>query len=144
MIDHIDAYAALSGLPTECLLPAGYSWELARDLRIEVQTSEQEIVALACLAGEEYGIGSDLKEAVYDLLTLMSRYLDALQSRENLLSESATAEMKVLRGQIRRNATLRAWALETFRGPSEGNWGHRKTEVPITFSFLWTFRGTVN
>ena len=109
MIDHIDVYAELSDLPTECLLPAGYSWddswELARDLRIEVQNSEQEIVALARLAGGEYGIGSNLKEAVYDLLTSMSGYLDALQSREDQLSESTTSEMKVLRGLVRRKAT---------------------------------------
>ena len=106
MIEHIDVYADSSDVPTECLLPAGYSWddswELAKDLRIEVQTSEQEIVALAGLADGEYGIGSNLKEAVYDLLISMSGYLETLQSRENRLSESATTELKVLRELVRR------------------------------------------
>ena len=106
MIEHIDVYADSSDLPTECLLPAGYSWddswELARDLGIEVQTSEQEIVALARLADGEYGIGSNLREAVYDLLTSMSDYLGALQSRENGLSESAATELKALRELVRR------------------------------------------
>ncbi|MDE2937423.1 MAG: hypothetical protein OXR67_00675 [Chloroflexota bacterium] len=106
MIEHIDVYADSSDLPTECLLSAGYSWddswELARDLRIEVQTSEQEIVALAGLADGEYGVGSNLREAVYDLLTSMSGYLDALQSRENRLSESAATELKALREVVRR------------------------------------------
>ena len=75
---------------------------MARDLRIEVQTSEQEIVALAGLADGEYGVGSNLREAVYDLLTSMSGYLDALQSRENRLSESAATELKALREVVRR------------------------------------------
>ena len=65
MIEHIDVYADSSDFPTECLLPAGYSWdgtwELAGRLTVEVQTSEQETVALTRITPGEYGVGITLK-----------------------------------------------------------------------------------
>ena len=106
MIEHIDVYADSSDVPIECLLPAGYSWddswELARDLRIEIQTSEQETVALPRLTAGEYGVGNSLKEAVYDLLTSLSDYKAALEARETRLADSAVAELKELRELVRR------------------------------------------
>ena len=101
MIEHIDVYADSSDFPTECLLPAGYSWdgtwELAGRLTVEVQTSEQETVALTRITPGEYGVGNNLKEAVYDLLTSLSDYKEALEARETRLADSAVEELKELR-----------------------------------------------
>ena len=109
MIEHIDVYADSSDFPTECLLPAGYSWddtwELARDLTVEVQTSEQETVALTRLTVGEYGVGNNLNEAVYDLLTSLSDYKEALEARETGLANSAVAELQALRELVRRKDT---------------------------------------
>ncbi len=91
------------------VIPGGYSWdnawELARDLIVEVQTSEQETIALTRLSLGEYGIGCNLKEAVQDLLLSLSDYHDALESREGHLADSAKDELNSIRRILRRSTT---------------------------------------
>ena len=82
-------------------LPAGHSWddcwELASDLHIEVNTSQEEIVAVTCLNIQEYGMGDSLESAIADLLTSLSDYYLSLESREGNLSLSASKDLQTLR-----------------------------------------------
>ena len=86
-------------------IPSGHSWddcwELAADLHIEVNTSPEEIVAVACLALREYGIGDSLESAITDLLTSLSDYYQSLESREANLAPSAIEDLHTLRHLIR-------------------------------------------
>lgn len=88
------------------VIPSGYSWdgswELAGDLVVEIQTSGDEVLAVAHqLAIEEYGAGPSLEEAVQDLLTSLSEYRESLEEREAKLSAPAVADLAKLRSIIR-------------------------------------------
>ena len=91
------------------LIPAHYvwddCWELSKDLIVEAKVSDGETVATIGLAIEEYGIGDSLKDAVYDLLTSLSDYREALEAREERLGDSALDELKAIRDLIRRKDT---------------------------------------
>ena len=80
----------------------GY-WELAGDLVVEVQTCQEEVLAIAHqLTVEEYGAGASLEEAVRDLLTSLSDYRESLEEREARLSPPTVADLAKLRSIIRR------------------------------------------
>ena len=88
------------------VIPSGYSWdggwELAGDLVVEIQTSGEEVLAVAHqLTIEEYGAGASLKEAVQDLLISLSEYRESLEEREANLGAPAVADLAKLRGIIR-------------------------------------------
>lgn len=92
------------------LIPAQYGWddgwELSRDLIVEAEVSDGETVAKTGLSIdltiEEYGIGDTLKDAVYDLLTSLSGYREALERRQDKLGDSAAADLASLKTLIRR------------------------------------------
>ena len=106
MIEPVDVSTNSSDVSAEYLIPAGYSWddswELARDLIVQVETSEHETVALPRLAVDEYGVGSNAKAAIYDLLTSLSDYREVLEAREGRLADSAESELKALRALVHR------------------------------------------
>ncbi len=91
------------------LIPAGYvwdsAWELNRELIVEVRVSKHETVALTCLTVPEYGIGDNVKDAVYDLLTSLSGYLEVLESRKDKLGDSAVSDLELLNRLTRRRDT---------------------------------------
>ena len=82
-------------------IPAGHSWddrwELTTDLHVEVSNPQEEIVAVACLDLQEYGLGDSLESAITDLLTSLSDYCQSLESRESKLAPSASEDLTVLR-----------------------------------------------
>ena len=87
------------------VLPAHYSWdnawELVSDLPVEVQTSDGQIVATTNLSTQEYGIGSTVEEAIFDLVTSLSDYFESLTDYEGRLGPSETEDLKILRRLIR-------------------------------------------
>ena len=113
MIEPLDVSSNSSDASTEYLVPAGYSWddswELTRDLIVQVKTSEEETVALTCLSLKEYGLGSNVESAVYDLLTSLSGYREVLEARKERLSGSALSELELLQGLTRRKGTVQRW-----------------------------------
>ena len=89
------------------VIPADCSWdddwELADDLLVEIQTSEDEVLAIAHqLTVEEHGAGASFEEAVQDLLTSLSDYRECLEEREARLGATAVADLARLRQVIRR------------------------------------------
>lgn len=88
------------------VIPAHYawddSWELSRDLIVEVRSSRAETVALTRWSVGEYGVGGNSKAAVYDLLTSLSDYREVLEAREGGLADSALSELKALRALVNR------------------------------------------
>ena len=106
MTEPVDVSTSSPDSSTEYLVPAGSSWddawELTRDLMVQVKTSEDEMVALTCLSLKEYGLGSNAKEAIYDLLTSLSDYREVLEAREDRLADSALAELKALQALVHR------------------------------------------
>ncbi len=106
MTEPVDVSTNSPDSSTEYLVPAGFSWddawELTRDLMVQVKTSKEETVALACMAVSEYGVGSNTKEAIYDLLTSLSGYKEVLEAREGRLADSALDELKALRTLVHR------------------------------------------
>ncbi len=88
-------------IPSDCSWDC--DWELAGDLAVEIQTSEQEVLAIAHqLTVEEYGAGASLEEAVWDLLTSLSEYRESLEEREERLGAPAVADLARLRKILRR------------------------------------------
>ena len=89
-------------------IPAGYSWdncwELASDLHIEINASQEETVAVSCLNLQEYGVGESLESAVADLLTSLSDYYESLASRQGNLTEPAIRDLQLLRDLLRNSA----------------------------------------
>ena len=87
------------------VLPAHYSWdntwELVSDLPVEVQTSDGQIVATTNLSTQEYGIGSTVEEAIFDLVTSLSDYFESLKAHEGRVGPSETEDLKILRRLIR-------------------------------------------
>ncbi len=87
------------------VLPAHYSWdnawELVSDLPVEMQTSDDHIVATTNLSTEEYGIGATVEEAIFDLVTSLSDYFESLKDYEGRLGPSETEDLKILRRLIR-------------------------------------------
>ena len=86
------------------VLPSGISWdewELTESLLVEVVPSEEGVFASPSLVVDEYGMGSTLTEALDDLLTSMSEYLDSLQSREARLGPPGLADLAKLRKLLR-------------------------------------------
>ena len=77
------------------------SWKLAADLRLEVNTSEEESVSVTCLNLQEYGMGDSLESAIEDLLTSLSDYYQSLESREASLAPSAAKDLRILRSLLR-------------------------------------------
>ena len=68
-------------IPSDC--PWDGNWELAGDLVVEVQTCQEEVLAIAHqLTVEEYGAGASLEEAVRDLLTSLLDYRESLEERD--------------------------------------------------------------
>ena len=86
-------------------IPAGYSWddgwELVAALHLEVNTSDEEVVAVTCLNLQEYGMGDSLESAIVDLLTSLSDYYQSLESREANLASSAVKDLDILRHLLR-------------------------------------------
>ena len=83
-------------------IPAGHSWddcwELASDLHIEVNTTQEDDAAVVtCLNLQEYGIGDSLESAITDLLTSLSDYYQSLKSREAKLAPLASKDLDALR-----------------------------------------------
>ena len=78
-------------------IPASHSWdngwELASDLHIEVNMSQEEAVAVSCSESQEYGVGNSLESAIADLLTSLSDYYDSLDSRQGNLAEPAVRDL---------------------------------------------------
>lgn len=113
MTEPVDVSTNSPDSSTEYLVPAGYtwddSWELTRDLVVQVETSEEETVAMTCLSLKEYGLGSNVEAAVYDLLTSLSGYREALEARKERLSGSALNELELLQGLTRRKDTIQRW-----------------------------------
>ena len=90
-------------IPSDCSWDG--DWELAGDLAVEIQTSEQEVLAIAHqLTVEEYGAGASLEEAVRDLLTSLSEYRESLEEREDRLGVPAVADLAKLRKILRRRS----------------------------------------
>ena len=83
----------------------GYSWdatwELASNLLVDIETSEEGVVATTFLEVAEYGIGASLNDAVLDLLTSLSDYLVSLEERADRLSPEALQDLQKLRGLVR-------------------------------------------
>jgi hypothetical protein len=77
------------------------SWELTKDLLIEVRTSSKEVLAITYLTVQEYGVGASLETAILDLLTSLSDYYQSLEAREKTLDSSAREDLKRLRQLIR-------------------------------------------
>lgn len=99
--DRLDSNEELHVIPSNCSWDG--DWELAGDLVVEIQTSGEEVMAIAHhLAADEYGAGASLEEAVQDLLTSLSEYRESLEEREARLCVSAAADLAKLRGIIRR------------------------------------------
>ena len=67
------------------VVPVQYSWdngwELTGDLPVDVRTSQEEVVAVARLTVEEYGVGASVEDAVLDLLTSLTDYYQSLEAR---------------------------------------------------------------
>ena len=78
------------------------SWELSRDLIVEVRSSRAETVALTRWTVGEYGLGANSKAAIYDLLTSLSDYREVLEAREGRLADSALGELKALQALVHR------------------------------------------
>ena len=87
------------------VLPAHYSWdnawELVSDLPVEVQTSDGQIAATTNLSTQEYGIGSTVEEAIFDLVTSLSDYFEWLEDHEAKVGPIETEDLKILRSLIR-------------------------------------------
>ena len=87
------------------ILLAGHSWdnvwELATTLLVEVHTFRDVVKAVTYLTVEEYGIGSTVEEAILDLLTSLSDYLQSLEERRERLSQSALEDLGKLRKLVR-------------------------------------------
>ena len=98
-----DSDKELLVIPSDCSWDG--DWELAGDLVVEIQTSEQEVLAIARqLTIEEYGAGASLEEAVRDLLTSLSEYRESLEEREERLGAPAVADLAKLRKILRRRS----------------------------------------
>lgn len=89
-------------------IPAGHSWddrwELTADLQVEVNISQEEVVAVTCLALQEYGAGDSLESAVTDLLTSLSDYYQSLESRAGKLGTPASKDLSILRRLLQDSA----------------------------------------
>ena len=96
-----DSDKELLVIPSDC--PWDGDWELAADLVVEIQTSGEEVLAIAHqLTVEEHGAGASVEEAVQDLLTSLSDYRECLEEREARLGATAVADLARLRHVIRR------------------------------------------
>ena len=96
-----DSDKDLHVIPSDCSWDG--DWELAVDLAVEIQTCEQEVLAIAHqLTVEEYGAGASLEEAVRDLLTSLSEYRESLEEREEKLGTAAVADLAKLRKILHR------------------------------------------
>ena len=85
-------------------VPEGYSWEdcwcLATILVVEIRTSLREVLATTWLTVQEFGVGESFEEAVDDLLTSLSDYLQFLQAREERLGPGEQKDLDILRHLI--------------------------------------------
>lgn len=87
------------------ILLAGHSWDnvwqLAATLLVEVHTFRDVVKAVTYLTVEEYGIGATVEEAILDLLTSLSDYLQSLEERRERLGQSALEDLDKLRKLVR-------------------------------------------
>ena len=87
-------------------IPSSYSWdtcwELAVDLQVEVNTSTEGVVIVACMDLQEFGTGESLEIAIQDLLTSLSDYFESLESRQEKLGTSAIEDLGTLRRLLRK------------------------------------------
>ena len=87
------------------VVPAQYSWdngwELTGDLPVGVRTSQEEVVAVARLTFEEYGVGASVEDAVRYLLTSLTDYYQSLEAREGSLGPPPAKDLEILRGMVR-------------------------------------------
>ena len=89
-------------------IPAGHSWDdrwkLVADLNVQVNSSQEEVVAVTCLDLQEYGVGDSLESAVIDLLTSLSDYYQSLESRADKLATPASKDLTILRRLLQDSA----------------------------------------
>ena len=71
--------------------------------RSDVRTSQEEVVAVARLTVEEYGVGASVEDAVRypHLLTSLTDYYQSLEAREGSLGPPAAKDLEILRGMVR-------------------------------------------
>ena len=82
-------------------------WELTQGLVVNFQTTSDGVIAVPQLEGiNEYGEGNTLGAALLDLLTSFAEYRESLEEREERLHQSAVEELAILRGLVRRKATV--------------------------------------
>lgn len=77
------------------------SWELIRDLIVEIYTSWEEVVAITYLTVQEYGVGTSFEDAILDLLRSLSGYYQSLEARLQRLGPPATEDLEILRNLVR-------------------------------------------
>ena len=89
-----------------CRIPAQQSWDdlwvLLDDLFVNIHTSPEEVLAIAYLTVQEYGVGPSFEQAIADLLTSLSDYYLALEARQARLEPSAERDLKLLRKLVGR------------------------------------------
>lgn len=78
-------------------------WELLQGLVVQFEVSPDSVTAIPQLEGiDEFGEGASQNEALRDLLTSFTDYLEALERREKELHPVAIKELEVLRKLINR------------------------------------------
>ncbi len=92
------------------LLPKGYSWSNAKlktSLLINTSSSPEGWEVTTHLQPDipEYGLGNSEQEAVRDLLTSLSEYLESLEERQHKLGPPAMEDLESLRSLILLNPT---------------------------------------
>jgi len=75
----------------------GDTWELKSDLLVQVRISHEQVLALTYLTVPEYGTGTSLESAIYNLLTSLSEYYQLLESREDRLGPPGKEDLARLR-----------------------------------------------
>ena len=101
------------GNPTSSIalyvLPATYSWngswELKRDIFVEIQSYHGEVVAITYLTVQEYGVGNSFEDAILDLLTSLQDYYMSLMAREKSLGPPGVKDLEILRSLIQPKST---------------------------------------
>ena len=91
------------------VIPTHYSWddswELKRDVFVEIQSYHGEVVAITYLTVQEYGVGNSFEDAILDLVTSLQDYYMSLMAREKSLGPPGVKDLETLRSLIRPKST---------------------------------------
>ena len=91
------------------IIPSDYSWddswELMRDLFVEIHCYPGEVVAFTYLTVQEYGVGDSFEDAILDLVTSLQDYYMSLMARKENLGPPGVKDLEILSSQIRPKST---------------------------------------